>query len=165
MMLRQRIAKQHTALSPFNPLFFFFFFFFNLRSTNLAYKMEHAVLEVANLQPHKVLLQYDTKAHQEKLKRQPQLYAASSTEDHETVSDDARVAAYTDLLDFITGAQQECYAFFGNDESRWSVDDDDASGMPVSSTRDSSIRIGSEEWSEDDNAVDNRAGRKRTRQS
>ncbi|KPA77790.1 hypothetical protein ABB37_06618 [Leptomonas pyrrhocoris] len=124
--------------------------------------MEHALLSVVHLEPRKVLLQYDAKAHQEKLKHQPQLYAASSAEDRETVSDDNRVAAYTNLLDFITGAQQECYTLFGDDEGRWSVDDG-AAEEPVSTTRDSSLRVNSSEWSEEDSAADGVAGRKRRR--
>ncbi|KPI89327.1 hypothetical protein ABL78_1556 [Leptomonas seymouri] len=124
--------------------------------------MEHALLEVLYLKPRKVLLQYDAKAHHEKLKHQPQLYAASSAEDCETVSDDNRVTAYTDLLDFITGAQQECYTLFGNDEGCWSVDEG-AVEESASATRDSSVRVNSNEWSEDENAAENAAGRKRRR--
>lgn len=136
--------------------------------------MEHAFsLEVVHLRPRKVLLQYDAKAHAAKLQRQPHLYATSSTEDHEVVAEDPRVAAYTDVLDFITGAQQECYALFGDDEGRWSVDDAPATAAPGhavaavdgpgTSTRGSSLHINSSEWSEDDSATDGAAGRKRKR--
>jgi hypothetical protein len=127
--------------------------------------MEHARLEVVYLKPRKVLLQYDAQAHEAKVKHQPRLYASNSTDDHETVSDDARVAAYTALLDFIVGAQQECYALFGDDEGRWPVDDG-AAEEPTNKSRgsSSSLRVNSNEWSEDDNLVEAVAGRKRKRQ-
>lgn len=126
--------------------------------------MEHALLlEVVHLKPRKVLLRYDTQHHQEKLKCQPHLYATSSTDDKETVSTDPRVAAYTDVLDFITGAQQECYALFGDDDGRWAVDDAVAAEAPAASTRGSSLAINSNEWSEDDTSADGTAARKRRR--
>lgn len=144
---------------------YFIKFPFSVCTIFASQQMEHAQLEVAHLKPRKVLLQYGTAAHQEKLRHQPHLYAASSAEDRETVADDARVAAYTDLLNFITGAQQECYALFGDDEGRWTMDDGAAEEPASSSTRGSSLRVNSNEWSEDDNTADGAAGRKRKRQN
>lgn len=130
--------------------------------------MEHALLQVVHLQPHKTLLQYDAAAHREKLRRQPHPYASSSTEDRETISSDPRVVAYTDLLDFIASAQQECYALFGDDEARWSVDDGIADTRSTGTRGSSSVRVNSSDWSEDDAADVHGGGaasaRKRRRQ-
>ncbi|AIN96898.1 hypothetical protein LPMP_160230 [Leishmania panamensis] len=112
--------------------------------------MEHALLQVVHLHPPKTLLRYDSAAHKEKLKLQPHPYAASSCEDCETVATDGQVAAYTDLLDFITGAQQECYALFGEDDTRWSVDDRAEEECSAGTLDSGSVRVNSSEWSEGD---------------
>ncbi|KAG5482473.1 hypothetical protein CUR178_05612 [Leishmania enriettii] len=128
--------------------------------------MEHAVLQVVHLHPPKTLLRYDAVAHKEKLKHQPHPYAASSFEDRETVATSAHVEAYTDLLDFITCAQQECYALFGEDDTRWSVDDRVEQELSAGTLDSSSVRVNSSEWSEgdgDDTHVSGAALRKRRR--
>ncbi|KAK7198276.1 hypothetical protein NESM_000785100 [Novymonas esmeraldas] len=122
--------------------------------------MESALLQVAHLRPRRNLLLYDAAAHAQKLSRQPHLYAVTSAEDCETVSEDVRVAAYTDLLDFIAGAQQECYALFGDDGARWGVDEDGAAAeAPSSHTRaSSSVPANSTEWSDEDGADERGSG-------
>ncbi|CAJ1987609.1 hypothetical protein conserved [Leishmania donovani] len=128
--------------------------------------MEHALLQVVHLYPPKTLLRYDAAAHTEKLRHQPHLYAASSFEDCEIVATNEQVGAYTDLLDFITGAQQECYALFGEDDARWSVDDPVEEERSAGTLDSGSVRINSSEWSEgdgDDANVNGGAPRKRKR--
>ncbi|KAG5508722.1 hypothetical protein JKF63_05222 [Porcisia hertigi] len=113
--------------------------------------MENALVQVVHLRPPKTLLRYDAAAHKEKLSRQPRLYASTSPEDCETVAEDAlMVGAFTDLLDFIAGAQQECYALFGEEDARWSLDDCAAKEDSAGTIDSSSVPVNSCEWSEGD---------------
>ncbi|GET87374.1 hypothetical protein, unknown function [Leishmania tarentolae] len=112
--------------------------------------MEQALLQVVHLNPPRTLLRYDAAAHKERLRRQPHLYAASSVEDCETVTTDGQVGAYTDLLDFITGAQQECYTLFGEEDARWSTDGPAEEERSVGTLDSGSLHINSSEWSEGD---------------
>ncbi|KAG5481944.1 hypothetical protein LSCM1_05656 [Leishmania martiniquensis] len=112
--------------------------------------MENALLQVVHLRLPKTLLRYDAAAHKEKLRHQPHPYSAGSFEDRETTALDEHVEAYTDLLDFISGAQQECYALFGEENMRWSVDDRVEQELSAGTHDSCSVRVNSSEWSEGD---------------